>query len=287
MERRSELLSQITEACGARALDLTPLSGGCVARVYRAGLKDGSSVVVKSSDCEGTLDVEGFMLRYLAEHSALPVPRVIHQAPQLLIMEAIDGESSFSGGCERDAAELLAALHAVRGARVGFERDTLIGSLHQPNPPTDSWIGFFAEHRLLYMARQAHVAGRLPERALARIEQFSRRLPELIEEPGYPALIHGDVWSGNVLARGERIRAFLDPAIYFAHPEIELAFITLFSTFGPAFFERYQELLPIRPGFFETRRHVYNLYPLLVHVRLFGGGYVAQVNATLDTLFAR
>ena len=95
------------------------------------------------------------------------------------------------------------------------------------------------------------------------------------------ALIHGDVWTTNVLARAGRITAFLDPAIYYADPEIELAFIGLFGTFGRAFHEAYHSLRPIAPGFFEERRDLYNLYPLLVHVRLFGGSYVGQVERTL------
>ena len=97
-----------------------------------------------------------------------------------------------------------------------------------------------------------------------------------------PSLIHGDVWTTNVLASSERITGFLDPAIYYADPEIELAFITLFNTFGRPFFQRYHELRPISTDFWEIRRDLYNLYPLLVHVRLFGGGYVGAVEQILD-----
>lgn len=265
---------------------LTALAGGCVGEVYRADLANGASLVIKAGGPRGTLDVEGLMLRFLGANSPLPVPRVIHAEPDLLVMEYIDGLSRFDEGAERHAAELLAALHQVRGPSFGFERDTLIGALHQPNPPTGSWVEFFRDQRLLYMAREAHREGRLTGALLGRVEGLAPRLPDLLDEPEHPSLIHGDVWGGNVLARGGRVAAFIDPAIYFAHPEIELAFITLFSTFGRAFFERYEQLRPIRPGFFEARRHVYNLYPLLVHVRLFGGGYVGQVAAILDMLNA-
>lgn len=85
-----------------------------------------------------------------------------------------------------------------------------------------------------------------------------------------------------MLAENGRITAFLDPAIYYAHPEIELAFTTLFGTFDHAFFSRYHEKRPIAPDFFEARRDIYNLYPLLVHVRLFGGSYVHSVTRILE-----
>jgi len=111
---------------------------------------------------------------------------------------------------------------------------------------------------------------------------LAAKLSELLGEPAAPALLHGDVWSGNVLARGNRITAFLDPAIYFGHPEVELAFITMFRTFGERFFAAYEEVRQVDPGFMEERRHVYNLYPYLVHVRLFGGSYVASVEGILS-----
>lgn len=91
----------------------------------------------------------------------------------------------------------------------------------------------------------------------------------------------GDIWSRNVLARNGRVVGLIDPAIYYGHPEAELAFITLFNTFGDAFFQRYHALRPIAAGFFEERRDLYNLYPLLVHVRSFGGGYVHSVDQIL------
>jgi fructosamine-3-kinase len=157
----------------------------------------------------------------------------------------------------------------------------LIGSLDQPNPWTQSWIEFFRDQRLLYLARVANEAGRLPAGDLGRVERLAERLDGFLEEPERPSLIHGDVWSANVLAKGDRITAFLDPAIYHADPEIELSFISLFNSFGEPFFERYREIRGIRDGFFEERRDLYNLYPLLVHVYFFGGGYLDSVRSTL------
>lgn len=277
-----DLSSQIETVLGVRPQGFTALSGGCIGEVYRVRLPGGESVVAKVSDGQGaSLELEGYMLRYLAEHSRLPVPAVLHSSAALLLMAFVPGDSLFNDAAQRHAAELLAALHSIRGAAFGLERDTLIGGLHQPNPLTDSWLAFFRDHRLLYMGGQALRAGQLPARVLSRLETFCGRLDGWLAEPEHPSLIHGDMWTTNILAAGGRITGFLDPAIYYAHPEIELAFSTLFNTFGAAFFDRYQELRPIPPGFFEERRDIYNLYPLLVHVRLFGGGYVGSVDRIL------
>ena len=173
-------------------------------------------------------------------------------------------------------------LHGIAADACGHERDTLIGPLPQPNPWTDSWVEFFRDQRLLYMGRLALESGALAHNTYSRLETFcGSRLDTYIEEPVRPSLIHGDMWGGNVLCRDGRIAGFVDPAIYHADPEIELAFATLFGTYAEPFFRRYNEHRAIRTGFFEARRDIYNLYPLLVHTRLFGGHYASQVDGIL------
>jgi fructosamine-3-kinase len=277
------LAEGIEASLGERLKSARPMGGGCIGEVYRVDLDSGTPLVAKV-DREGKshLEREAYMLRYLREKSALPVPEVYHGSETLLLMEFVEGSSSFSEGAERHAAELLAALHGITADSYGHERDTLIGNLNQPNPWTRSWVEFFRDQRLLYLANVAHDARRLPPGDLTRIRRLAGNLEDYLEEPERPSLIHGDVWSANVLAKGDRISAFLDPAIYHADAEIELSFISLFNSFGEPFLEHYAEIRPIRPGFFEVRRDLYNLYPLLVHVYFFGGGYLASVRSTLS-----
>lgn len=267
---------------GERLRATRPMGGGCIGEVYRVELEGGTPLVAKvDRKAEAHLEREAYMLRYLRENSGLPVPEVYHGSRTLLLMEFIDGESRFSIGAEHHAAELLAALHDVTADAYGHERNTLIGSLDQPNSWNESWIEFFRDHRLLYLADVAHESGRLPAEDRGRIDRLAGKLEDLIEEPDQPSLIHGDVWSANVLAKEDRISAFLDPAIYYADREMELAYISLFNSFGQGFLDRYRELRGIRDGF-ETRRDLYSLYPLLVHVYFFGGGYVGSVQGTLS-----
>lgn len=272
----------VESAVGDSVREIRPLSGGSVGQVFEVVTAGAGRFVAKLDEgAEPRLDIEAFMLTYLQQNSDLPVPAVVAAEPHLLIMTFLPGQSSFSQLAQRHAAELLAGLHGITDACYGLGCPTLIGGLLQPNEQSDSWKEFFATQRVQYMARQGVEAGRLPASIATRLDRLIGRLDLWLREPSEPALIHGDIWTTNVLAKGDRISGFLDPAIYFADPEIELAFITLFDSFGQTFFERYHELRPIAPGFFEERRHIYNLYPLLVHVRLFGGGYVARVEQTL------
>lgn len=278
------IAAPIEAVTGSRPNRLTPLSGGCIAEIYKVELINGANLVAKIS-VQGGLAIEGIMLDYLAKHSRLPVPKVLSSSDQLLLLDYIETSGSLTASAEIDAAEHLAALHGITstqfGGQFGFERDTVIGSLAQPNPWQSSWCDFFRDQRLLAMGRVALESGHLPTDVFDRLEIFCDKLDSYIENSASPSLIHGDIWGGNVLVHEGRIAAFIDPAIYFADAEIELAFSTLFSTFGDTFFNHYNALRPISPGFFEARRDIYNLYPLLVHCALFGGHYATAVDRTL------
>jgi len=276
------LKNQIEAIINKRPIHIKVLSGGMIGQVYRVKLPDNEVIVAKyAPNADATLDIEGYMLNYLKKHSNIPVPEVIHSSKQLLLMTFIEGNSNLSTSVQEHAAELLADLHSIRAESFGLERDTLIGGLHQPTPNSDSWVTFFRDHRLLFMGQHAVKEGRLTSSIYTRLENFCADLGNWINEPKHPALIHGDMWTTNILAKDGQVTGFVDPAIYYGHPEIELAFSTLFGTFNQAFFDCYHEINPIEPDFMEVRRDIYNLYPLLVHVRLFGGGYSNSVSGIL------
>ena len=270
--------ARIAEALGREPVSSVALPGGSIGPVWRVRLSDGADVVVKYGAAHGRLDLEGWMLGVLAQTGALPVPRVHHAEPDLLILEHVAGAGAVSPAVEGHAAECLARLHGVTGAAFGLDRDTPIGALMQPNAQSAHWVSFFRDRRLMHMGQLAQAAGGLPEGCLARLIRLCDRLEDVLPEPDAPRLIHGDVWGGNIIVGEGVVAAFIDPALHFADPELELAYTTMFHTFGTAFFARYGEIRPIDPEFWASRREVYMLYPLLVHAALFGPGYGASVD---------
>jgi len=281
------LKERLKATLGSPVVEMAPLPVGFQLVGRKVTLADGRHLAIKAREggAHAGLEIEAYMLGELARLSELPVPEVHFADADLLVMDFIAADGApITPKVERHAAELLARLHAVPRPAFGYARDTLIGPLPQPNPQSPRWIPFFREHRLLHMARAAHQDGQLPLALLTRLERLGARLEDYLCEPAFPSLLHGDVWTGNVLVRGSRVAGFIDPAISCGHPEIELAFTTMFGTFGRAFFDAYEALRPLEPGFHATRLRLYNLYPTLVHVRLFGAGYLAGLERTLATL---
>lgn len=266
-------MARIESVFGAPPKDLRQIHRSWSA-IWRAGLADGREIAVKTGD---TARIEARMLTLLGEKGALPVPTIHHVDDMTLLMDWVPGGPPLALGAQLTAADQLARTHAVTADAFGLDFDTTIGPLPQPNPWTADWVAFFRDHRLLAQARLAADEGRISQDDLTRYGRLADKLPDLLEPPAAPALIHGDLWSGNILADGDRVTAVIDPAVYFGHFEIELAFTTLFDSFGPEFYAAYGEHRGLdaawREGFLTLRRDLYNLYPLLVHTRLFGGGY--------------
>ena len=166
---------------------------------------------------------------------------------------------------------------AWRDGHYGWHRDNVIGSLPQPNRWMDDWGDFWAETRILPLARELGASGALSAQQLALVERAAARTSGLVgpvADADGPSLLHGDLWSGNVLFG---VRPFLiDPSVYVGHREVDLAMCRLFGGFPAPFYDAYEAARPLQHAH-ERRRPAYQLYPLLVHARLFGGGYVASV----------
>ena len=176
----------------------------------------------------------------------------------------------------------LAALHRAASGGWGCEEDNFIGPLPQANAPAETWAGFWRTRRLEPRLGAVREAGYTPG-PREEWDRLLERLPELLapaEEDG-PSLLHGDLWGGNVLAAAGGEPCLVDPAAYRGHREVDLAMTELFGGFGPRFYAAYEEAWPLRPGYRDGRRAVYQLYYLLVHVELFGEGYVPQTRAAL------
>jgi fructosamine-3-kinase len=278
------LAHRIEAALGRAVRSAQALAGGSTVPVLGVELADGTRVVVKAG--RAPLALEAWMIGELRRQSQLPLPQVLHAEDDLLVLEWLPHDPGPPDiRAERHLAALLAALHAVRGPAFGYARDTTIGQLAQPNPWTASWIGFYRDARLLAMSRPALAEGAIDLDLARRIERLGERLDLWLLEPTAPALLHGDVWTGNVLHRDGRVVGLIDPSIHFGHPEVELSYATMFGTIGTPFLERYAALVQGHdPAFVEIRAAIYRIYPLLVHVRYWDRRYAERIAATLDRL---
>ncbi|MCX7860732.1 MAG: fructosamine kinase family protein [Chloroflexus sp.] len=226
---------------------------------------------------------EAHGLRALAATNTIRIPTVVFACeangnqPAIVLSEWIEND-----GHPPDPARLgeqLAALHRCTGTAYGLDRDNFIGGTPQCNGWLDDWIAFFRDRRLLPQIELAGQNGLLPPRRRQALERVVSRLADWLSGvPHVPSLIHGDLWSGNVIAGPGGTPALIDPAISYSDREAELAFTELFGGFSPRFYAAYQAVWPLDPGY-RDRRDLYNLYHLLNHLNLFGEGYGAQVDA--------
>lgn len=281
---------KLQAALGAHIVKSRPLSGGDIADVSLLTLDDGRQVVAKRPrmDQPDTTATEKMMLNHLMTASALPVPEVLFQSKGILVISYLPhAGATDAAAAARDIASHVAKLHDVqpkKGASYGFEKDTFIGPLPQQNKASENWCDFFVEHRLLAMASSATRTGKMSKDLMIRIEAFAAKIEEFLPKQPPSSLLHGDLWAGNILIDGERAAGFIDPAISYGHAEMDLAFIDLMGGLAPTFYDAYNEFRPLETGYKTTRKPIYQLWPLLVHVRLFGGGYVGQVDKILSRL---
>ncbi len=228
-------------------------------------------------------ETEARGLDLLRQADALTIPEVVgygqHNGQSYLILEYI-GPGSPGSAYWETLGQSLAELHSHTQPKFGLHFNNFIGSLPQTNTPTSSGPTFFFEHRLLPQAGIALYKGLLPKPTYDALLRLGTRLPDLLPNER-PALLHGDLWSGNVLVTDNGQPALIDPAVYYGYREAELAFTRLFGGFDQRFYDAYDEVFPLIDGF-EERVSIYNLYPLLVHVNLFGSGYVSGVERVLN-----
>jgi fructosamine-3-kinase len=281
------LRSSVERALGS-ILWVHPVSGGSISSAWRVETADGTAFLKHHASAPLEMfaaEADGLHALRSAVGGDLRVPDVLAIGVDgdrggWIALEWLEPASPRKDHGER-LGRGLAALHRNGGWGWGWERDNWIGSLPQENHPAASWPGFWRDRRLAPQLDLARRAGRLPGPE-EEWERLFDHLPELLkagDEDG-PSLLHGDLWSGNALSTTAG-PAIIDPAVYRGHREADLAMAELFGGFGARFFAAYGEAWPLRPGYREHRRGIYQLYYLLVHVNLFGGGYAAQTAEVL------
>lgn len=265
-------LPQLPSGLG-RVVASRPLTGGWICDVWWAALDDGREVVVKRTPYAAEVEVDGLMA---LSRAGAPVPDVLGVDDHVLVLAYVAGPPDWEALGARLAEVHRYAADVDRDARFGWHRDNLIGTVTQHNGPLAHWPTFFAERRI----RPLLGAAALPDTLRRRLERaLDGPLRELLDTDPFPSLVHGDLWSANVVDGAWLV----DPAVHRADREFEIAYTELWSGFPDAFASGYRRAWPLRPGY-EHRRPAFQLYPLLVHVELFGSSYVSSVEACLDEL---
>ena len=231
----------------------------------------------------GMFAVEARGLNQLRKSETIKTPKVIGTEVcdnhQFILLEFVEGRPA-SKNFWLNLGKALAHLHTKASPAYGLDHDNYIGSLHQSNTEFSSWIDFYITMRLRPQMLLAINSNKFDKDIVQKFEKLFSKLSDLLPDD-WPALLHGDLWSGNLLTDEKGEPCLIDPAIYFGHREVEIAFTKLFGGFDHSFYEAYQYELPLANNF-QERVELYQLYPLLVHVNLFGGGYISQVKRILN-----
>ena len=248
------------------------LAGGDLSEALLVRRPDGRASVAKRDLSGGA---EAAMLRAIAA-AGVPAPLVEGEHDGLLLLEHIPNDRVFSPAAWSDFGAALRRLHDREGPQYGWPVDYQIGTVALDNRERRDWPGFWAEQRLVATAAVLDRPWR------ERVGALARRASGIARTDPRPALLHGDLWSGNILVADGRLAALIDPACYHGDSEVDLAMLTLFDTPGPTFWEAYG---PVEPGW-EDRRTFYQLFPALLHMRLFGDTYAGMVDRLLTRLAA-
>lgn len=271
------------------------ISGGDINEAYGLTLTDGQRVFMKTNTIEkfSLFMAEAVGLNAIARTQAIGTPRILGVGTDMagggysfLLLEYLSGQKRNADYWENFAGQ-LAGMHRaptdglIAGGKYGFDCDNYIGRRRQVNTGHESWISFFRECRLEPQFRDA---GRYFDREdWRRIGRFLGHVDEILVEPEHPSLLHGDLWSGNVMIGNDGGAWLIDPAVYVGHAEADIAMTELFGGFPPQFYTAYQKAAPMQPGY-EQRRDVYNLYHLLNHLNMFGRMYLPEVKRIVGRL---
>lgn len=279
-----ELRLILEQTLGRPVTRATGLGGGSINDAYEVTLANGSRLFVKThaSPPEGMFEAEARGLRWLEEAGTIRVPHVLaisDTEPAYLALELL-APAKRKRGFDEDLGRSLAALHAYGAPSFGLDHDNFIGRLPQSNTPQEDWPAFYWLQRLEPQLRLASDRGLIRGATRTRFAALHKALPDLVGPGEPPSRLHGDLWGGNLHVDDSGAPCLIDPAAYGGHREIDLAMMRLFGGFGPRVFAAYDEAFPLAPGS-QRRVSLYQLYPLLVHVNLFGGSYVSSVERAL------
>lgn len=267
-----------------RALGSRPRDAAAAPRSGVIELCDGRRVFVKAPRdprAAAMVEAEEHGLAFLRGRSPLRVPDVLARGDDFLVLEALDLRSLGGASAER-FGHALAELHRSGAASFGLDRDNFIGLTEQRNTPHARWADFYRDERVLAVARRC----RLDAETRALVDAVAERIDRLVGDEEPPARLHGDLWSGNACADERGTPCVFDPAVAGGSRELDLAMMRLFGGFPRRTFDAYEESFPLLPGH-EDRVALYQLYFLLVHVAIFGAGYVAQTAGCLRAILRR
>ena len=260
------------------------LSGGDINKAYGLTLNTGDKIFMKANAKSNAafFTAEAAGLSAIASTKAISTPKIICTGTDdgedvgysFLLLEFIKSSGKISTYWETFAQELAAMHRADVSKEFGFSQDNFIGARPQQNTPAISWISFFRDQRLAPQFKAADSYFTPDDRE--KITKLLDSLDRFLIEPEQPSLLHGDLWSGNVMCGSDGKAMLIDPACYVGHREADLAMTELFGGFPQSFYDTYKEAFPLQPGY-EERRDLYNLYQLLNHLNLFGPTYLEPV----------
>lgn len=248
------------------------LAGGDLSEVLLVPREGLPAVVAKSGP---NLATEAQMLRGLAE-AGVPVPTVEGELGDILLIDHIEHDEAFTPRAWSDIGRVVRAMHDHRADQYGWPVDYALGTVRIDNRQRGDWPGFWGEQRLVATASLLDRPWR------DRVERLAARIDALLPPAPAPALLHGDLWTGNILVRDGRLAALIDPACYHGDAEVDLAMLCLFGGPDEAFWDAYGDL----ESGWEARRPLYQLFPALVHLRLFGPSYGGLVERLLKAVGA-